>query len=294
MDMPSTDPFTRGASIRVVRDESDAPQWEIGDDSRPTRVLLLIDEPRWSGFTFSLAYNGRDLAEVTVLRDETAEPLTAALFQRVPLGSLDRAARECVSSFLAAWDEANPSTAAALFPDPLDWLDEVADGETDRESDERLAKLCRRYLELGAQKDWRQTLADEFHYSLPSVQTIIGRARKRRFLTPVARGQHGGQLTPKALQLLAPPQTKTAWDLATEEMRQGAIEREQTRARIHDEQLAQFRDGQMNAATYRARALALDSLLMGGEPEKDYPDESARELREATRYLRSQYKELGE
>jgi hypothetical protein len=258
-----------------MQDAAGALQWEAGDGSRPTRVALVIDEPRWTGYSFWLAYNGRELVEVRVLRDGDAEPLAAALFQRIPLGALDRAARECVSSFLAARDETTPTRALALFPDPLDWLDEVADGITDTEADKRLAMLCLRYLELRGQKDWRQTLADEFHYSLPSVQTIIGRARKRRFLTPVSQGQNGGQLTPKALRLLAPPRARSAWDRATDEIRAAAMDRERWRTELESELhalLPKVESGEISKDTYGIRSLAIDAAVAGWSAADLYPD----------------------
>ena len=266
-------------------------QWTIGTGSEPTRIELTDNAERWTGFRFVLEYRGPELAAVRVERTDVAGPLTGQLLQKVPLGALDRAAREHVRGFLEAWDTANPSAALSMFPDPLDWLDDVAGGGTDDHAgDERLARLCQRYLQLQGESDWRETLAQEFHYSRSSVQTIITRARKRRFLTPVARGQQGGQLTPKALRLLAPAQQRSAWDRATVEQQHAALAREALREQITADLLEQFRDGTIDADTFSARRFALVAMLYGQlDPEWDRAAVDA-----GIDYLKANYEELNQ
>ena len=68
-------------------------------------------------------------------------PLTAhrVLLQRVPLGTLDRAARRHVDGFLTEW-----SKARIFYTDTEDWLDAVADPDENHEDDFDLARLCQR------------------------------------------------------------------------------------------------------------------------------------------------------
>ena len=104
----------------------------------------------------------------------------------------------------------------------------------------------------------------------------------------------GGRLTPKAMRLLAPPERQSAWDKATEEQRAGAMAREALRERAEADLVKQHRDGETDAATYQARLLALDVLVMGWNPEEIHPDEPSNSLRAAVRYLRNEYEELSE
>jgi hypothetical protein len=77
----------------------------------------------------------------------------------------------------------------------------------------------------------------------------------------VPRGQYGGQLTPNALRLLAPPRHQPAWERATAEQRAAAIEREQRRERREAELLEQVRAVTIDQETYAALGLALDAEL---------------------------------
>jgi hypothetical protein len=215
-----------------------------------------------------MSYVGGELVGLHVHRVADAAPLGSHLLQRVPLGALDRAGREHVQAFLEAWESGRPERALALFPDPADWLDAVADRKTGREDDERLARLCKRYLELGAKSGWRAILAREFGYDSSSIQTIIGRARRRRFLTKVPRGRYGGQLTPKALRLLAPPALQSAWERATDEQRTAALERDRRHARLSAILLKQLQMGAIDSDTYKARSLALEAEIMGWAPHE--------------------------
>ncbi len=188
---------------------------------------MVIQQKRWSGYTFWLTYLGSELTAFEVRREPDAAPLTARALTEVTLGTLDAVARECVDDFLEELSRLNPALLLGPYPDPLDWLDSTADASTGRGDDKKLAKLCARYVELGGKPRWRETLAREFDYKASSVQTIIGRARRRRFLTPAPRrGQYGGQLTPKALRLLAPAEQREAWDRLMSEQRSRAQQHE--------------------------------------------------------------------
>ena len=256
----------------MLQDAEGRLQWEMPNGpTEPTRVSLVADDDRWHGYIFRLSYAGGEITDLEITRNGDAAPLSAQLLQRVPLGALDRAARRCVEDFLEVWER--PEELQVLYPDPLDWLDAVADTNPGRENDKRLAELCKRYLDLRGESDWRETLGVEFGYQSTSVQTIIGRARKRRFLTKVPRGQNGGQLTPKALRLLAPPSMQSAWDQATDERRAAALQREERRAEREADLLDQLRAGTIDKKTYGTRSLALDAALVGWAPRDLYPDE---------------------
>jgi hypothetical protein len=270
----SKQPVTKTLStrVRVLRDAEGNLQWDLPTrPSDPTWVALEVDEDRWRGFVFRLTYVRGKLTKLEITCDGTPAELTAELLQRVPLGALNRAARRCVQDFIEVWDRPEDlQDLQRIYPDPLDWIDPVADPA--RESDKKLAELCQRYLELVKSPDrdekklWRETLGKDFDYAPGSVQTIISRARKRRFLTEVRRGQSGGELTPKARRLLAPPQLQSAWDRATDDVRASALEREKRRDVLEARLLDQLRDGRINKATYRARSLALDAALLGWTP----------------------------
>lgn len=268
----------------------------VGWPERPedTTTVELRDTERWPGYDFTLVYANREIVRFEIRREGSSEPLTAQLLQRIPLGALDRAAKAAVEEFLGENDRLNPQQALVLYPNPLDWLDEIAHPPaTDREHDVMLARLCERYLELNGRPGWREILARQFPYEASSIQTIIGRARRRRFLTPVPRGQFGGQLTPKARRLLAPPKMESAWERATEEMRTAALERERLRDRIANDLLTAYQAGDLDSSAHRFRLLALDAVVMGWTPREIYPDEpDLAEIEAAAEYLRTEYKEL--
>lgn len=301
-DRPGTDgiremPGITGASIRIARDPDGRPLWEIGSEQAPTTIATEIEGGDWNGYLFQLTYDASaGLTGFSVVRDDNAKPLTARKMQTIPLGALDRFAQQWFREWIELWDESNPPTkAAALFPDPLDWLDKVVDPDAGSESDIRLARLCKRYLELVKEPKnpmWRRILAYEFDLKESGVQTKISRARRRRFLTPVAHGQSGGQLTPKAHQLLAPPERRSAWDLASPAQRQAALDCDALRQRIKNDLDIAYRSGQSDSTEHRARLLAATALILGHEPEQMYPNESVPAIREAVRYLQSTYEEL--
>lgn len=167
---------------------------------QPSSVPLIVRDERWDGYVFWLSYIDAELTGVEIRREHEAATLTAQALQRVPLGALDRVARRCVDDFLSEWYRLGNE------PSPvLESMDAAADTSGERDNDKLLAELCARYLELNGEPGWRATLAHEFPYSLSSIQTVIARARRRRFLTSVPRGKSGGRLTPKALRLLPRP-----------------------------------------------------------------------------------------
>jgi hypothetical protein len=186
---------TNRPSIRILSDSKGRLLWEMGD---PTRLPLVVDEDRWKGYVFWLTYAGPvgELTSVEIRRDHDAAPLGAHLLQRTPLGALDRFARRWVEDWRDEYMALNPGT-------PVDWLDAVSDTDPARDNDLLLAELCREYLKVCGEPDWRATLAHKFPWSLSSIPTVVSRARKRGFLTKVPHGRAGGQLTAKARRLLA-------------------------------------------------------------------------------------------
>jgi hypothetical protein len=220
VDMASTRRVSKNPSIQVLRNADGLLLWELpSGQGAPMRFPLVIESSQWTGYTFWLSYIGDELVGLDVRRDRDAELLSAQALQRVPLGALHQAAQRCAREFLEAWDEATPRQALTSFYDPLEWVDALADPPI-RENDTQLAKLCQRYLELNGEPGWRLTLSVEFAKAESSIPTMISRARRRRFLTRVPRGQYGGQLTPKALQLLAPKERRQALaEIASEQQR---------------------------------------------------------------------------
>jgi hypothetical protein len=222
--MKSNEPGTTDVSIRVVKDpHGERTRITPPDDQEfPTLIAsLVIDgDQRWRGYVFTLAYVGSELTRMEIEREGDTPLLGARILQQVPLGALDRAARRHVEIGI---ERLLADPPRILGPDlsqiVADWLDPVADPNPAGENDVRLAALCRRYLELDSESGWRETLADEFNYSPSAIPTIVARARKRRFLTKVARGQYGGQLTPKALRLLMAPEQREQVDHAVSEIR---------------------------------------------------------------------------
>ena len=63
-------------------------------------MTIKIDPPVWSGIEFCVGIGlGGELESVLVCRAGRAAPLSAALFQRVPVGALTRVAREHIRDF---------------------------------------------------------------------------------------------------------------------------------------------------------------------------------------------------
>ncbi|MGH2904355.1 MAG: hypothetical protein ACRDK7_12355 [Solirubrobacteraceae bacterium] len=249
--------------------------WKAGD---PTEVVIQVNADQWDGYLFRLSYGGAELTGVAVCRVHDAKPLSAHLLQRVPLGALDRFARRWCGDYLREYTHLNPETSSTW----LDALDVVSDENTARDNDAMLAKLCRRYVELVGEPGWRLTLADEFNYSESSIPTIIARARKRRFLTPVTQGQAGGRLTPKARRLLV-TQRAPDWAALPEAERQAlavdAIAREERGRRLEEELIAEQRVSAIDEPAFRARYLAINAMMAGastlGDLREMYPDHPA-------------------
>lgn len=232
---------------------------------------LRISDSRWTGYTFRLTYEPRlgELVDLAIHREPGSSRLGAQDLQRVPLGALDRAARHHVNAFLTAWDRCRPADVRRLYPDAADWLEAVADARTAPDADVKLAQMCKRYIELDGQPGWRETLADEFGpYDPSTIPTKISRARARGFLGPVPPRQNGGQLTPKALRLLAPPKLQSAWEQATEEQRQAALLRDDLESRLSAELHRQWEEGQIDKRTFAARTHAITAYVYGWEPRE--------------------------
>lgn len=206
----------------------------------PVEVHLWItDDGRWRGYTFTLVYARGELTGLNIERKDDAGVLTAAELQRVPLGALDRAARNAAAERLQRWYEPNTVMVAneaelqhaweaghnvmmtddlglrraptiedmqAIFGDAL--LNVPEPGTQRNKDDVRLARLAKRYVELDGARGWRRTLGKELGWSESSIQTMVSRARKRGLLTHVRPGRYGGQLTPRARFLLGDTRTE--------------------------------------------------------------------------------------
>lgn len=283
-------PGTTSPSIRVVEADGGGLSWAFSLDG-PTWVDLESTDPVWTGYTFRLTYAGAtgELQDLHISRTATAASLTARLLQRVPLGDLERTARQCVSDFLETWESLNPPTDAR--PGPRMYLGAVVEPDSADEAKlQTLAQLSRAYVRLNGAPGWRKALADEFHYSESSIPSKLTQARRFGLLTSLGRGRPGGQLTPKAWDLLAPKQT--AWDRATDAQRDAAIERDEMLRRIGGELLTAYRNGAMDGPTYETRYQALVALAYGYSAVAMNPEQDSRTVREAVQYLKSTYPEL--
>jgi hypothetical protein len=110
-----------------------------------------------------------------------------------------------------------------------------------------------------------QSSSEAHGYSRKSISTLIREARRRGLLTPTRIGRPGGQLTMKARALLSgrsPEELANAWERATEDERAGALERERVREEREAVLLADFNAGKIDAATYKARMVALGEELV--------------------------------
>jgi hypothetical protein len=282
---------TTQPTTQVATDADGRLLWNLSQETGECWVELEAADATWAGFRFRLTYSsGGDLQGVAVSRSPAASKLTARQLQRVPLGDLDRAARECVRAYVDEWEALNLPTA--LLPGPRSALGAIVEPQDlDDETLLRLASLARAYVDLNGTPGWRETLAEEFGWSPATIPSKVTQARKRGLLTSAGRGQQGGQLTHKAWRLLG-PLPPSAWDRATDEQRKAALDRNALQARIEAELFEQYRDGQMDEDSFRARYLAVTALLFGSTPVSMYPDEDPQALRAASKYLKATYPEL--
>ena len=216
-------PVTRAASIEVVG-------WS-GPSTDPVTVDLEVGTEKWSGYKFCLTFLSGELLGAEAIRQPRAVPLTAHLFQHVPLGALERVARAWITDFMAEWAKAVQSSAAPMNPGLQNWYDQFTEaGRVNREDrserDERIAKLSKRYVETLDFPQQADLLAREFDYSRQSIPKVIAEARRRGLLTPTIKGRPGGQLTAKTLAILnEQPRARTWWDNPTHDERQRALDR---------------------------------------------------------------------
>lgn len=163
-----------------------------------------VSHSDWAGYMFRLVFLGSDLSSIETRRvDDSAAPLRAHLLQRVPLGALERAARQHVDNWMADWAEAVSSSSAPMNPALEKWSKTFADLKPeDMDRDRQLAKWAKKYVETLGHDGQTQILAEAFHYTESSVSRKIREARVHGLLTPTTKGRPGGSLTPKAVALL--------------------------------------------------------------------------------------------
>lgn len=262
--------------------------WSPGVVTGTPNVTLTIDAPRWHGveFVVSIAPDGALAGLLTQRREPDAVALTAALFQRIPVGALVKTAREFLRDFKLDFERLSPPAGE---PDAvLESLDGPVYGR-DEQRDLRLARICRRYLQLHQHGTlnpmWKRIIATEFDLSESSVPTTIMRARQRHFLTPVKPGQPGGELTEKARRLLGP--SRSTWDRLSADQQAQELRRHPLREPIKRDLRARFDAGQIDRKWWRLLVLAIEPLVTlrpvrevygKDEPELSAIEAAAREL----------------
>jgi hypothetical protein len=144
------------------------------------------------------AHSSWRVVEVTLLTPDGVQDFGAASIRHLPLGHYLAKARG------AATAAAPPSRPRLAQPSDVDLLSAFARRGPKRDLD--YALLALRYTELVRAGDRRpaETIAGEAGHGSAAVWTNrLAEARnKRGLLTPVKRGETGGELTPRALSLL--------------------------------------------------------------------------------------------
>jgi hypothetical protein len=240
----------------------------------------------WPGYLFRLTFRGGQLHSFETRREgDDAAPLSAHLLQRVPLGALERAVREHINAFMAEWRNIRPEEVQRLFPDREQWFDTFSEGErpVDPKRDLFLATVAKRYVETIGDPDQTLILAEEFDRQESSVAALIREARhKRKLLTPTRKGRAGGELTPKARVILGEvPEEKmrNAWERATAEQQQGAIEIERLLEESEAALIVQYRAGKIDATTFTTRMVSMSETWGAVRAAEITDDEYAERLR---------------
>jgi hypothetical protein len=216
------------------------------------------------------------LSGVEVTRTGDAPPLTAHLWQRIPIGALEDAARRWEYEFKVEWAKTVASssapTARTLRPEHAERHKRFQKGSEPERQDRSLtlARVAKVYVEtLGESKQveaMRKAL-DELgeYYTEKSIPKLIRQAREGDFLTATRRGRPGGQLTNNARAVLGMPtldDAMTAWERATPDQRAAALEREQRREELHAALVADRRAGKIDAETFAQRGLEIDLAIL--------------------------------
>lgn len=205
---------TDGTSVRRV---DGRPRWAV--EVPEYSAWVEVEAESWPGYVFRVTLWNGQLIGFDIRRTDGAEALSATRLQRVPLGAIERCARDWIAG-----------TADAAERDSL--LGRVyADIAAPRASGERLvilAKLAAAYVETLDKPNQRTTLAARFLVSTDHLPNMVREARDNGLLLPrrPGRGRRVGYLSSRALELLGKPPRLTAWERATDEQRAAALARE--------------------------------------------------------------------
>ena len=143
-----------------------------------------------------------DLAET----ERRPRPISARLLREIPFGELERVARGSLRWELASrFHSGHPGVVASLDDGGLRLRESLSaaqrPGRRGRK-DEAYASLAAAYVgRLGSGREVAE-LAEEMGYSASRIRNMLAEARRRGLLTRPAPGKSGGQLTPKAIELL--------------------------------------------------------------------------------------------
>lgn len=148
-----------------------------------------------------------DRALVDRGQDREPRPISARLLREIPFGEIERSARHSLRWELASrFHSDHPAVVASLDAGGHQLRESLAKdprpGRRGR-ADAVYASLAAAYVHrLGSGREVAE-LAEEMNYSASQVRNMLAEARRRGLLTHPAPGKSGGQLTHKALQLLA-------------------------------------------------------------------------------------------
>jgi hypothetical protein len=128
------------------------------------------------------------------------ERIASRRLRVAPIGEMERAARAFAADSVPAVEQAR--VTAAERRRMLKAISPVVGGRSG--GDERLATICRLYVDLLARGDDHpvQSLAAQMHLGEKTVRNLLYRAREAGLLTSPGRGRAGGELTDKAKEIL--------------------------------------------------------------------------------------------
>ncbi len=184
--------------------------------------MVSAEPPDWTGYVFRILFRLGELSTLTIARDDTAIPLGAGLLQRVPLGAIERCARDWVTETAEIARRDDPALGAT-FARPV----EVESGLS-MSRQLRLAEVAKAYVDTISDRNQRASLAVKCHASQDHVPNLVREARDAGLLLP-ARPGHGrrvGYLSNKARELLGEPPLTTWWEQASEGERAWLRERQ--------------------------------------------------------------------
>ena len=206
----------------------------------------------WPGYTFTVRL-GPDLS-VTGLDIDAGDGdrLTAELLRKVPMGEIASVARAHMSAYWSEYEATRNEVARQSRPLPAVFaptVDMRRRGRRGRD-DSELAELAAAYVRclIADRHKPMVLLSDETGLDPSQLRGLLTQARRRGLLTAAAPGVPGGALTAKGRRLTA-SRPVSAWEQATPEQRQGALDREARFAALN----AAAEVGQVTTDEYRDR-----------------------------------------